>query len=261
VLEGFVAGQALASIRAEVGRLALAPNDPSCLRPHNTLLPLRWNDPVVELILSAPDRVEELGNVVSARELRWISGYVSIKGAGSEALWWHQDWWCWDHPASFQPAAPQVALLCYLTATDADNGALRVLPGSHLKSTPLHAALPEAHASSRPPSPDHEAMRAHPEQVTLALGAGDAAVIDYRLLHGTHPNRSDSRRDCVLLSFTPSWGDLHPEVRGHLIRHSAQPTGAERPSGRMASLLPAFAGDPRDLPLNRVPPAEFSITA
>lgn len=258
-LKGFVGQDELATINLEVDRLARAPHDASCRRPHNTLLPLRWNDRLVELILESPDRVKGLRTVVEATDLRWISGYISIKEAHSEALWWHQDWWCWDHPASFQQAAPQVAVLCYLTGTDRDTGALRVLPGSHLKSTALHAVLPEAHESDRSPDVNHAAMRDHPEQITLGLNAGDAVVLDYRLLHGTHPNRRGSRRDCLLLSFAPSWRDLPEDLRGHLISHPAQPTVGERPRYGTTALLPAFSGPRKDLPLNRVPPAEFSI--
>jgi hypothetical protein len=64
-----------------------------------------------------------------------------------------------------------------------------------------------------------------PSRVTLAVRAGDAVVIDYRLLHGTHPNRRGSRLDP-----TPAWA---------------------------AGLLPRFDGARCDLPLNRVPPTEF----
>jgi ectoine hydroxylase-related dioxygenase (phytanoyl-CoA dioxygenase family) len=261
VLERFVAPHEVAALRAEVDAVLSAPLAPGCERPHNTLAPLRWDDPIVERVLSAPARMRALAHAVAGRDLRWISGYVSVKDARSGPLWWHQDWWCWEHPVTYRRAAAQVAVLCYLSDTDADRGALRVLPGSHRRSTPLHAALPEAHA--RPAGdlhPDHEAVADHPGQVTLALGAGDAVVIDYRLLHATHANRGDVRRDCVLLSFVPSWRDLPEDVRAHLIRHPAQPADRDRERERGA-LLPEFAGTPRDLPLDRVPPERFAIGA
>ena len=40
-----------------------------------------------------------------------VAGYLSVKEPRTGALDWHQDWWCWDHPASFEEAAPQIALL------------------------------------------------------------------------------------------------------------------------------------------------------
>ena len=87
-------------------------------------------------------------------------------------------------------------------------------------------------------------------------------AIDYRLLHGTHANTSDLRRDCVILNFAPSWRDLPEEVRAHLIGHSALPgVGEVTQSGWSWErvLLPRYDGTRRDLRLNRCAPAEFEV--
>jgi ectoine hydroxylase-related dioxygenase (phytanoyl-CoA dioxygenase family) len=99
-----------------------------------------------------------------------------------------------------------------------------------------------------------------PGQATLSARAGDAVLLDYRLLHGTHPNASAERRDCVQLSFTPRWRDLPSDVRSHLV-HLAQPSDDERPAPAswLAELLPSFAGTRVDLELNRVAPARFAV--
>jgi ectoine hydroxylase-related dioxygenase (phytanoyl-CoA dioxygenase family) len=263
VLDRFLDGDEVAAIRPAVDALAASPPDPACSRPHNTLLPLRWNDRIVQLLLASPRRIQVLREALGADDLRWISGYVSIKEARSPALWWHQDWWCWDHGVSYRRAAPQVAVLCYLTATDARNGALRVLPGSHQRSLRIHACLPEPHAhAANDLGPGHAAMRDHPGQVTPRLGAGDAVAIDYRLLHGTHPNAGDARRDCILLSFTPSWRGLPADIQGHLIGHPAQPAAGERPPAASweAAVLPRFGGVPKSLQVNRIAPRKFEVT-
>ena len=260
VVRNFLDVSELAAVRNEVERHVSAPRDASCVRPHNTLLALRWSDGIVRCVLRSEPRMHALRAAVGGDDLRWISGYVSIKEPHSEPLWWHQDWWCWDHPVSFRRAAVQVAVLCYLTDTDSHSGALRLLPGSHRRSSPVHASLPEAHTDGASLPSSHPAVRDQADQVTLAVRAGDAVVVDYRLLHGTHANRRPSRRDCVLLSFTPSWRDLPRDVRGHLISHPALPAGDETPTEAWAAtLLPTFAGARRDLPLNRVPPPEFAI--
>ena len=214
------------------------------------------------LVLSDPGRIDRLGRAVGARDLRWISGYVSTKDPRSLALWWHQDWWCWDHPVSYRRRPVQVALLCHLTDTDHRSGALRVIPGSHAASTPLHGALPPAHAdASNALDRHHLSMADDADQVTLALRAGDAAVLDYRLLHGTHANESRRRRDSLLLSFAPCWGDLPADIRGHLINHPALPAAGESPptGGWAPHLLPCHRGPRRDLRLARDAPAEFAI--
>ena len=85
-------------------------------------------------------------------------------------------------------------------------------------------------------------------------------IADYRLLHGTYPNTTAQRRDCVLLSFTPAWTQLPSEIRGHLIRHPALSTERERPAAAwLDRLLPRFDGLPRDLSLNRVAPIAFAV--
>src|SRR5258708_4359209 len=114
VLPGFLDTRETATARMLVDSIVRRPNEAASTRPHNTLIPLRWNDPLVQLLLLREHRMKCLSEAVGADDLKWISGYVSIKEASSLALWWHQDWWCWDHSVSYRREAPQVALLCYL---------------------------------------------------------------------------------------------------------------------------------------------------
>ena len=262
VLEGFANEEELKDLAPLVESILTSSHELACTRPHNTLVPLRWNDPIVRLLLESDARMQALADALRADDLKWISGYVSVKEAHSPPLWWHQDWWCWDHPATYRPTTSQVALLCYLADTTAENGALRVLPGSHLKSAPIHAVLPAANgAAAKELRPEHAAFSDLPGQLTLCLRAGDAVVIDYRLLHSTHGNHCDTRRDCILLSFTPRWKTLPIDIRAHLIAHPAQPSETERTSGSrtLRRLLPDFNGVWRDLPLNRNAPPNFEI--
>jgi hypothetical protein len=260
VLKGWLDQPGLDQVRSLVAAELSAEVEESCIRPNNTLVPLRWTNPLVTTALGEPDNIERLRRAIGGTDLRWISGYVSVKDPHSPPLWWHQDWWCWDHPVSLRRASSQVAVLCYLSDTDATNGALRVLPGSHARSSSLHAELPEAHADEATAlDTDHIAMRDHPGQVTVAVKAGDAVVTDYRLLHGTHANATGQRRDCILLSFTPNWQGLPLDVRGHLVRHPALPRPDEAipAHGLDASLLPVHSGPRADLWLNRNAPVAF----
>jgi ectoine hydroxylase-related dioxygenase (phytanoyl-CoA dioxygenase family) len=262
VLKGFLYADEVQALRRAVDAILTAPLPPGCARPNNTLAPLRWDDEIVGRVLTAQPRRAALADAIAAEDLRWISAYVSVKDATTEALWWHQDWWCWDHRATYRPEPVQVAVLCYLSDTSPECGALRVLPGTHRRSVPLHAALPEAHAREAGElSATDTAMRDHPGQVTLDVQAGDAVVTDYRLLHGTHPNDGPRRRDCLLFSFTPSWRGLPADIQAHLIRHPALPGPAERRSLEpwWHGLLPSYDGHPRDLPLSRVAPSRFEM--
>jgi hypothetical protein len=211
--------------RADVERILRAPAGPSCERAHNTLVPLRWDTPLVRRVLDR--RAARVAEAAGGDDLRWISGYVSVKDPHSEPLDWHQDWWCWDHPVSLRPDPAQVALLVYLTDTSERNAALRVRPGSH-RGDPRPAR-------------------------TLPLRAGDAALIDYRLEHGTHANLTPDRRDCLILNFAPAWRALPEDIRGHLIQHPALPCDDE--PAHALPWLPRYDGPRVDLPLNRTPRA------
>jgi hypothetical protein len=264
VLEKFLARGEPEGIRSEVDALLLTPRDPGCTRPHNTLLPLRWCDAIVNSLLDCERRVRAIRKAVGATDLRWVSGYVSIKDAASGPLWWHQDWWSWDHPVSFRRPAPQIAVMCYLDEASRERGALRLLPGSHHRRSALHAILPEAHTTAPEMlGANHPALCDDPDQVSVGVAAGDAVVIDYRLLHGTHANMSDLRRDCIILNFAPSWRELPEDIRAHLISHLAQPRADEASAAAAppwaSRLLPHFDGVRRDLRLNRYPPERFEI--
>ena len=260
VLERFLDEEAVRSTSRGVDAALDGPAMLGCQRPNNRLAALRWDHPVVRVVLDDRDRMAGLKRAAEARDLRWISAYVSSKEPFSPPLPWHQDWWCWDHPISFQPAAAQLALLCYLGPTDSNNGALRLLPSSHRQSTPLHRELYDARAAASPEG-DYPLLCEKLGQVTLSLNPGDAVLLDYRLLHGTHANESSERRDCVLLSFAPSWSALPAELKAHLIQHPALPSEGEQATARssfMAPVLPQFDGCRADLPLNVTGPAEFT---
>ena len=204
----------------------------ACERPGNTLVGLRWHD--------AP--IAHVAQRLGGPDPRWTSGYLSLKAPGSGALVWHQDWWCWDHPITRRRAPAQIAVVCYLADKTAASGALRVLPGSHHRRHPLHD--------------DDGCTADQPDQQTLEGAAGDAFALDYRLLHGTHPNRSDEARDSVILNFTPDWAGLPADLRSHLVGGLGLPTAEERPT-TVEHVLPP-AAPVHDLALNRCVPAGFS---
>jgi hypothetical protein len=252
-LPGLIHPRELGALQAGVEAKLREPLPVGCERPHNTLAPLRWSDQPVLSVLGRQELTERVAAASGASDLRWISGYVSVKDGLSAPLGWHQDWWCWSHPVSYGERAPQIAVLCYLADTDTHSGALRVLAGTHRRSSEFHRVLADG-------ADQHDlAHTDHPDQLTLTARVGDAVVIDYRLLHGTHANRTSGRRDCLILNFTPHWSELPDDVRAHLIRHPALPQAGETPPGALDRLLPHYAGTPRDLELARAAPAEFAI--
>jgi hypothetical protein len=232
-----------------------------CERPNNVLVPLRWDDGAVTELLHHDELLGRVAAACRGADLRFTSAYLSLKDPASGPLWWHQDWWCWQHPVTWAAPAPQVALVCYLDDTTASSGALRVLPGSHRTSTDLHARLPAAHGAPASPPLDDAAVADRSEQVTIEVRAGDAVLLDYRVLHGTHRHDGNAVRRALIVNFVPTWCSLPVDIRAHLISGSALPRRDEAVPPSLRSVLPDFDGRPRDLALSRDAPASFPSEA
>ncbi len=125
---------------------------------------------------------------------------IISKPPDAPALYWHQDWARWDDPISMSPWPQQVFLNWYLTDTHVENGCIRVIPGSHLKRFELHDHLVQAHeAGGYNIKETNEWMFIdHPDAIDIPVKTGQLLIGDARLLHGTHPNRSMTRRTVLL---------------------------------------------------------------
>ncbi len=243
VLQGALSPADAEAIRQAVGD---ATRDGTCIRPNNVLSPLRWCDEVVGRLLGDESFVAGIAAATAATDLRWTSGYVSTREPRTGPLPLHQDWWCWDHPASHDRAAPQVAVIIYLDDVPAGRAALRVVPGSQ-RRLPVDVRLDTGGT----------VVAGEPGTTIVPAGPGDAIVVDYRLLHGTTANATDERREAVILNLVPRWRELPADLRGHLISGLAlpRPDEAVPDHGWPARLLPTFTGPRRDLPLRRRPRA------
>lgn len=125
---------------------------------------------------------------------------IISKPAGAPALYWHQDWARWDDPISLSPWSQQVFLNWYLSDTCAENGCLRVIPGSHRRRLDLHSHLVQAHeAGGYDIQESNEWMfYDHPEAIDVPVRVGQLVIADARLLHATHSNASTQRRTLLL---------------------------------------------------------------
>ncbi|URM91344.1 phytanoyl-CoA dioxygenase family protein [Streptomyces sp. MRC013] len=189
------------------------------------LSPLRepWSRLIAEG--AVPDTLRRLG----ASDLRWLSGYLISKPPRSPRLWWHQDWWAWDHELSFAEMPAQISVLTYPTGSGKENGCLRVIPGSHRRRHRLHSVLPPAHTEEINGLPaDHPAFQEQADEVEIPLAPHDFVVCDVRLLHSTHANTTGVERPGVVLWYLPDYGSLPPAFRSHYARNQCQPSDEER---------------------------------
>ncbi len=59
-----------------------------------------YEDPFFAELVAYPPALNALA-ALGFPKPRWSSGFIISKPPGSPALFWHQDWACWDDPSSF----------------------------------------------------------------------------------------------------------------------------------------------------------------
>lgn len=220
---------------------------------HGSMVPVPYANTALAKLIACPgilSVLEEMGY-----ETKWMSGYIISKPPQSPSLWWHQDWWAWDDPASGVEDAPQLFAMCYLQDTTIENGCLRVIPGSHRERMDIHDHLPEAHShEANEADDDSPAHRPHPLEQNIEVQAGDVVLGDVRLLHGTYANTTDTERTCITLWYLPTFSRLSPALRKHMGNHHCLPAAdATDVPAALQPLIPRFTGEAEAVVINRVP--------
>lgn len=170
--------------------------------------------------------------------LRHSHFFAKLPGDGKRVSW-HQD-------ASYWPLTPSKVVTAWLAIDDVDleNGAMQVIPGSHLQA---QVDFEESGADER--NVLNQTVR-DPEQygdppVAFELKAGQISLHSDWLLHGSEPNNSNRRRCGLALRYLSSdvrayngWNEHSVVCRG------SEPTGHwanhPRPVGEK---IPAFNGE------------------
>ncbi len=184
-------------------------------------LPCNTDWPVYRALIGFPPALSAL-NALGIPEVWWWGGAVIPKPAGEQSRGWHQDWWGWQTEASLSPKPLQVGLLYYLHDTTATTGALKVMPGSHSRETPLHHDYAERDVNSTP----------YEGEAAVEVRAGDLVVLDARTIHASYPHAGESRRDLVTLWYLAYPSDQEPGIRGYV--QAGIPANAHRHLGPLA---------------------------
>jgi ectoine hydroxylase-related dioxygenase (phytanoyl-CoA dioxygenase family) len=149
--------------------------------------------------------------------------FAKLPGDGKRVAW-HQD-------ASYWPLSPSKVVTAWLAIddTDTENGALQIIPRSHLNAqVPFQLSTPEENNVLNQTVVDPERYGDPP--VTLELKAGQISLHSDWLLHGSDLNGSNRRRCGLAMRF------LSSDVRAYngWNQHSIVCRGVE-PSGHWAN--------------------------
>jgi hypothetical protein len=142
-------------------------------------------DPAFAVCLTHPQVMGLVGALLGGEVLlRDLHGRAPPVGHGRQGL--HVDWtnafWVLDDMAP-------------------ENGALRLVPGTHRAGQPPRGTWAQPHGS-------------HPREVAVRAHAGDVIVADPRLWHGGSLNQSGRRRRLIIASFSRPGEALPPGLYG-----------------------------------------------
>eukprot|EP00931_Biecheleriopsis_adriatica_P010647 TRINITY_DN111717_c0_g1_i1.p1 TRINITY_DN111717_c0_g1~~TRINITY_DN111717_c0_g1_i1.p1 ORF type:complete len:340 (+),score=33.18 TRINITY_DN111717_c0_g1_i1:60-1079(+) len=170
-------------------------------------------------LLTNPKMMEGFDALGYAHErVRFMTGFVISKPAHAPSLAWHQDCAVWDHDVAYEDRPHQLFAMYYLQDTSAENGCLRVIPGTHRKRHRMHDVLlnTKAHSDEVRSAVNWEDLPEHsddPDAVDVPVKAGDVVIGDNRVLHAARRNASDKRRTLITLWYHPEYPSLPDRVK------------------------------------------------
>ncbi len=150
---------------------------------HKAHLYLTWLDELVRL----PSILDAVGDILGPDLMVFSSSFFNKDAHDPSYVSWHQDAHYWGL-SSGDVVTAWVALVDSTT----ENGAMRVVPGTHLVDLPHVDTFAENNMLSR--GQEVAVDLGDRAWVELTLRAGEASLHHVGLVHGSEPNRSDGRR-------------------------------------------------------------------
>ncbi|MEM7720892.1 MAG: phytanoyl-CoA dioxygenase family protein [Pseudomonadota bacterium] len=146
-------------------------------------------------IANDPRILDHVQDIIGGNIICWASAILSKKPEGSRQVPWHQD-------ASFWKLSPArtVTLWLAIDDADADNAAMRFIPGTHNKGEIATSEMGEGNVFHKGIA-DAERFGA---PFVNTLKAGQISLHADMLVHGSEVNRSTRRRCGLTLRYCPT---------------------------------------------------------
>jgi ectoine hydroxylase-related dioxygenase (phytanoyl-CoA dioxygenase family) len=187
-LPGVLSRRQVAAFRSRIGELLALEGERAGLEVHqeagtDRLADLVNKDPAFDVCFTDPRLLACVAHVLGDFKLSSLNYRAALPGSGLQAL--HAEGGPVADPADFQ-VCNSIWLLDDFTA---ENGATRVVPGSHRSGKSPGDVMTDTRA-------------AHPDQVLLLAPAGTVVVFNSHLWHGGTVNRSAAPRMAMHSYFT-----------------------------------------------------------
>ena len=175
---------------AEAGPIPIAP-----YFRNKTHLAFTWAD----VLIRHPGVLDAVESVLGPDILCWGSGFFIKNAHDPSFVSWHQDSTYWG----LDPADIVTAWVA-ISESDTGNGAMRVMPGTHLLDQIAHR---DTFAANNLLSRGQEIAVEVDEAkaVALELQPGEMSLHHVRLVHGSDPNPSDRRRLGYAIRYLPTY--------------------------------------------------------
>nr|MBA3302645.1 phytanoyl-CoA dioxygenase family protein [Acidimicrobiia bacterium] len=162
------------------------------------LEPAAHLDPAIGALFADPRLTAPALTWLEVDEVEPFTSKLNLKRPeeGSEFPW-HQDYPYW-YVAAGERAAEVVTGIVFLDDTDAGNGAVRVVPGSHRNGPVRRDPDDPTHFLTDPAAVDTE------REVAVEAGAGSVIWFGAHLVHRSSANTSDRQRRALLPSWQPA---------------------------------------------------------
>jgi hypothetical protein len=183
------AGEA-AAVRGQVEAHEAAHGPIKFVKPH---LLFTWLDRVVRNA-SLLDMVEDL---IGPNIFCWGSTFFVKEARSPHFVTWHQD-------ANYLGLQPNELVTAWvaLTPSNASNGAMRVIPGTHKRAFDHKETFSEQNLLSR--GQEIAVAVDEADAVMMVLQPGECSLHNALLVHGSDPNPSDDRRMGFVVRFIPT---------------------------------------------------------
>lgn len=179
-LEDILTPEEVSSLNKRLAELTAAEGNQAGLEVHqengtDRLADLVNKDPKFEVCFSHPRVLAAMNHVLGEFKLSSLNSRAALPGQGHQSL--HADS---DHPVA--PSAYEVCNSIWLLDDfTPENGATRVVPGSHRRATLPTDEMPN------PAAP-------HPHQIQLTAKAGTVVIFNSHLWHGGTQNQTTAPR-------------------------------------------------------------------
>jgi len=166
------------------------------------------HSPWIAELVSHPAILRAVRALIGPNVLVWVSEFNS-KAAGSPHFFsWHQDLYYWRHQYPDLADIPMLTVWLALSEANADNGAMRIVPGTHHQLVPHESRPCAANLLTRA---QHVTCAVDESQaLTMALAPGEFSIHHPLLLHASGANHSQQTRVGLVTRY------MAPEVKPSL---------------------------------------------